>query len=321
VNDLTFSTSGKHGVFGCLLLLLLAAAGSTTPAAAAIPTYKVRMYTNLGSVEIELYWYESPRHVENFLSHVDALNYDDSFTHRTRAANPSMPMGHNYFVQGGSFKLPIPPDTELDSNPVPLGNFVPNEFNAANGLTNGPGSLAAARSSHPDSARSGWFINQSNNSTSFDPGPYTVFGQVTSGMNIVNAIPFLPNRQDLRFTPFETMPWINNSATPVIVQRIRRIPIFAGDYDFNNVLEIADYHTWRANFRSTTYAGADGNGDGVVNAADYTIWRNAFASQGAGTSVVTPEPQSAVLLALAAGFLTATRRRRAQTWRRPCGSE
>jgi cyclophilin family peptidyl-prolyl cis-trans isomerase len=293
-------------------MLAIAAGLSASAASAAVPTHKVRMYMNVGFVEIELYHNESPLNVDNYLTHADAGDYDGSFIHRTRAFNPSQPFGYDLFVQGGSFKVPIPPNTNLSSNPVPAGPTVVNEFNAANGLTNKPGSLAAARSTDPDSARSGWFINQSNNSNSFDAGPYTVYGQVTAGMNLIDAIPFQENDPDLAGTAFESMPLINNLSTFIVVRRIRRIPVLAGDYDFSGAVTAADYNLWRSKYRSLTDAAPDGNGNGIVDAADYTIWRNHFGTPpaaGSGeNSLAAPEPAS-LLLSLIAASLLALRRR------------
>jgi cyclophilin family peptidyl-prolyl cis-trans isomerase len=266
------------------------------------------MYFNMGPVEIELYGNESPLNVANFLNYVDSGAYDDSFIHRTRASNPSQPLGFDLFAQGGSFKYPI--NSFIDSNPIIPGPQVVNEFNASNGLTNKPGSLAAARASNPNSASSGWFINQSNNSASFDPGPYTVLGQVTSGMNVIDQIPFLPNAPGLSGTSFASTPFYQGDL--VVIERVARIPILAGDYDFNKMVNQADYTVWRNNFGSATNAAADGNGDGRVNAADYTIWRDHLGqslmpgsgSGGLGASGV-PEPSAMMLVVIAAGVLAA----------------
>ena len=268
------------------------------------------MYFNMGPVEIELYGNESPLNVANFLSYVDAGSYNDSFIHRTRASNPSQPYGFDLFAQGGSFKYPI--NSFIDSNPITPGSAVVNEFDAGNGLTNKPGSLAAARSTNPDSATSGWFINQSNNSASFDPGPYTVLGQVTSGMSVIDQIPFLPNSSGLSGSAFASTPFYGNDL--VVIERVARIPILAGDYDFSGIVNNADYAVWRASFGSSTNAAADGNGNGIVDAADYTIWRESLGHStppggGAGAlqTVAAPEPNSLLLAAMVGGVALAFR--------------
>jgi hypothetical protein len=67
-----------------------------------------------------------------------------------------------------------------------------------------------------------------------------------------------------------------------------------GDYDRNGAVENADWSTWRTSFGNTSApsAGADGNGDGVVDAADYVVWRKHRSAQMAATAVVavTAEP-------------------------------
>ncbi len=60
---------------------------------------------------------------------------------------------------------------------------VPAEFSK---LPHCRGSIGAARSANPNSANSQFFINFSDND--FLNGQYTVYGQVTSGMDLVDAI-------------------------------------------------------------------------------------------------------------------------------------
>ena len=89
-----------------------------------------------------------------------------------------------------------------------------------------------------------------------------------------------------------------------------------GDYDGNSLVDEDDYARWVLDFGMvvTPDTGADGNGDGSVDAADYTIWRDHLGSGtmgavGASTSAAAvPEPAAAILLFV--GVLMAARRRR-----------
>jgi peptidyl-prolyl cis-trans isomerase B (cyclophilin B) len=81
----------------------------------------------------------------------------------------------------------------VDYRPKP-GTLRPVENEADNGLKNVYGTLAMARTGDPHSATSQFFINVADNSkivypdgTTFDH-TYTVFGTVTAGMDVANAI-------------------------------------------------------------------------------------------------------------------------------------
>lgn len=276
---------------------------STTVAFAVTPTSKVRFYMNMGTVEIELYGTQSPLNVANFLSYIDDGSYNDSMIHRTR--DGTTVAGSDLFAQGGSYKY-------NSLNGITTKPAVVNEFNAANGLSNTAYTLAAARGTDPNSATSGWFINQSDNAAHFDPGPYTVLGKVTLGTNIIDQIPFLPNLPILSGTSLSSMPIYNNGE--VVINRAIRIPLLAGDYDFSGAVTNSDYSVWRSNFGSTVNLVADGNGDGVVNSADYVLWRRSMSpGVGAGTSDLggngVPEPSTVMLSAIGGLFLSSRRRR------------
>jgi autotransporter-associated beta strand protein len=78
-----------------------------------------------------------------------------------------------------------------------------------------------------------------------------------------------------------------------------------GDYDRNGVVEAIDKEVWMADYGKTVPpgTGADGTGNGIVDAGDYLIWRKRLAAAsgaGGGTSA-TPEPGALVLLLIAAG--------------------
>ncbi len=141
-------------------------------------------------------------------------------------------------------------------------------------------------------------------------GCYTVLGKVTLGTNIIDQIPFLPNYPPFQGTGFESMPVYNGDL--VTIQRAVRIPVLAGDFNFSGSVTSSDYAVWRNNFGSTTNPAADANGNGLVDAADYVIWRNAISSGAAAgelTTIVVPEPASALLF-LCGGLVLAARRNR-----------
>lgn len=80
------------------------------------------------------------------------------------------------------------------------------------------------------------------------------------------------------------------------------IPI-AGDYNFDGIVNLADYVVWRDNLGSQLDLRADGTGNLIVDAADYQFWKTQFALLHAGaiatSNIVTPEPQTTVVAALA----------------------
>jgi glucosylceramidase len=74
----------------------------------------------------------------------------------------------------------------------------------------------------------------------------------------------------------------------------------AGDYNFDDVVDVRDYDVWRTSFGSSSDLSADGNKNGVVDAADYTVWKDNFgvtaAGNGAESAVNAPEPSGLVLI-------------------------
>ena len=114
---------------------------------------------------------DAPCTVNNFLNYIDAGAYDDSIVHR------SVP---NFVIQGGGFT-----HNGVAFADVPTDPAVVNEP----GVSNLRGTIAMARSSGVNSATSQWFINLEDNlflDTSNEG--FTVFGNVVSGMPVVDAI-------------------------------------------------------------------------------------------------------------------------------------
>jgi cyclophilin family peptidyl-prolyl cis-trans isomerase len=131
--------------------------------------------TNLGDITIQLDPAKAPLHAANFASYADAKFFDGLIFHRV------IP---DFMVQGGGF------DPKMNQKRA-TGATVKNE--SLNGLKNLRGTLAAARTSDPDSATAQFFINLKDNAfldgdpAAKKPG-YSVFGKVTAGMDVVDQI-------------------------------------------------------------------------------------------------------------------------------------
>lgn len=158
------------------------AAGSTTQPSTQ-PTSKptrlqVVIDTNLGPMVVELDEQLTPATVKNFLQYVDDRFYDGVIFHRVL---------QGFMIQAGGFTTDLRPKKP----PYPP---VVNESREAAGNTRG--TIAMARTNHPDSATSQFFINHSDN-RQLDTygGGYTVFGRVVEGMEVVDKIAKVPVRR------------------------------------------------------------------------------------------------------------------------------
>ena len=139
----------------------------------------VKMTTNFGVIEIELFTNEAPSTTSNFMQYVNEGHFDGLIFHRV------IP---NFVIQGGGF--------EPGMKQKPTNSPIQNE--ADNGLKNERGTLSMARTSDPHSATSQFFINLKDNDfldhkakNSNDWG-YAVFAKVVSGMDVVDAISQTP---------------------------------------------------------------------------------------------------------------------------------
>lgn len=132
----------------------------------------VELSTTLGDFTIELFDDDAPVTVKNFLTYVDDGFFDGTIFHRVIS---------KFMVQGGGFTEGM---KEKKHRP-PIKN------EAKNGQKNQRGTLAMARTQDIDSATAQFFINLADNGF-LDHGPrdfgYAVFGRVSAGMEIVDAI-------------------------------------------------------------------------------------------------------------------------------------
>jgi peptidyl-prolyl cis-trans isomerase B (cyclophilin B) len=121
--------------------------------------------TDLGTIELELWQDAAPLHVANFRKLARAGFYRGTGFHR---------IVPGFVIQGGC------PEGDGTGGP---GWTVPAEFNARRHVK---GVLSMARSAHPDSAGSQFFICLGD-APHLD-GQYSAFGRVTAGMDVVEQI-------------------------------------------------------------------------------------------------------------------------------------
>ena len=176
-----------------ILLPAWAQAGETP-----LPNPQVIIKTTQGDIGLRLFRDKSPITVENFLNYVDSGHYNGTIFHRVIPG---------FMIQGGGF---LPDMTKKET-----GEPIVNE--SKNKLHNVRGTIVMARTNDPNSATNQFFINQRTNLrldwTPGQPG-YTVFGEVTSGMDVVDYIVSSPVR---KVGGFENVP-----AQPIIITEIKR---------------------------------------------------------------------------------------------------
>ncbi|PXX91726.1 cyclophilin [Marinobacter vulgaris] len=133
---------------------------------------RVIIETSEGVIEVTLRPDIAPETVDNFLTYVSNGFYEGTIFHRVIPG---------FMIQGGGF------DENL--NRKQTRDPVPNEAKPT--AKNLRGTIAMARTSSPDSATSQFFINLADNGF-LDAGVrgpgYTVFGKVSGGMGVVDAI-------------------------------------------------------------------------------------------------------------------------------------
>lgn len=128
-------------------------------------TYVATIDTDKGQIVAELYAKDAPQHVNNFVFLAKEGFFDNLTFHRVEPG---------FVIQGGD---PVGNGT---GGP---GYNLPAEFSE---LPHKTGTLAMARSSNPNSGGSQFYITLAP--ANFLDRQYTVFGEVTDGMDIVQKI-------------------------------------------------------------------------------------------------------------------------------------
>lgn len=162
--------------------------------------------TTAGPITVELDRTKAPLSVDNFLKYVDKGFYDGLVFHRVIPG---------FMIQGGGMK-----DVNGTLEEKKEGAFPPVGNESKNGLRHARGTIAMARTSDPDSATSQFFINHnSNRGLDNAPGGYTVFGKVTDGMDVVDAIAKVQTttKTDSLGHPNENVP-----IKPILIKSVKR---------------------------------------------------------------------------------------------------
>ena len=137
---------------------------------------QVTIKTSMGDIHLELDGDKAPITVENFVSIAKSGYYDGTIFHRVI---------NGFMVQGGGLNADM---SNKSSGTAPIQN------EANNGLVNDRGTVAMARTMEPHSATGQFFINHKDNGFLNHTGEnaqgwgYAVFGKVTEGMDVVDAI-------------------------------------------------------------------------------------------------------------------------------------
>jgi len=164
---------------------------------------KVEVRTSAGRFTLQLDAKKAPLTVQNFMSYVDAGHYNGTVFHQ---------VFDGFIVLGGGF----------DSKFIERATQPPVRNEAHNKVKNLRGTIAMARQPNSiDSATSQFFINMADNASldfaGFEPDQYgyCVFGEVVSGMDVIDRIA----KAEIHKTElFDNVP-----TQPVVIEAMRTV--------------------------------------------------------------------------------------------------
>ena len=138
---------------------------------------KFMIHTELGDMKGVLY-NETPLHRDNFVKLVKTGYYDGTLFHRVILG---------FMIQGGDPDSKTAKPGQVVGSGGP-GYTIPAEFNSS--IKHKKGALAAARTQNPEKASSGsqFYIIEPEKGTHSLDNDYTVFGEITSGFDVITKI-------------------------------------------------------------------------------------------------------------------------------------
>jgi len=286
-----------------VVLLLSLAAGARAGT-------EVTLETMFGDVTIELYDDVAPATCRNFLTYVYSDRYEELMFHRGVSG---------FIVQTGGFYHNGAAWDDVATDPP-----VVNEFN----VSNTRGTVAMAKlGGDPDSATSQFFVNLADNSANLDyqNGGFTVFGEVTLGMDIIDYIGSLPTYDLTSY--FYPEPWYGAMDEVPLYTHTDGMDYFVmtdvtapaphpGDANFDGAVDVYDLAALANHYGlpgDMSWMDADFDGDDTVGVYDLATLANNYgwAATGSAGGDPVPEPASAALL-LAGTVLLTWRRRHAR---------
>jgi cyclophilin family peptidyl-prolyl cis-trans isomerase len=142
--------------------------------------------TSMGTFKAEIFLEEMPITAGNFIALARSGFYDGLHFHRVIK---------DFMIQFGCPYSSDPDSARAGTGGPPHGTIADEHLESAK-FSNEPGTLSMANTGRPNSGGSQFFINTANNAYLdwFSPGPsqHPVFGKVTEGMEVIEAIGTTP---------------------------------------------------------------------------------------------------------------------------------
>ena len=137
-------------------------------------------------------------------------------------------------------------------------------------------------------------------------GPLAIYGGKVMTMPLLVGSPAIDAGDPAAIAGANGVPQFDERGTPfgrvfggrIDIGAFEYRPTLAGDYNFNGIVDAADYTVWRDTLGSTTDLRADASGptvgtpNGIIDQADYDFWKSHVGNTLAGAAATTSAPPS-----------------------------
>jgi len=163
--------------------------------------------TTFGEIVVDLFDDVAPLTVAQFIGIAERGDFDGTLIHRSADTSPLVPPVTDFVIQGGGFTLEGDPFVD-GASAFGIAPEVAPVLNEP-GVSNTRGTIALARSADVNSGTNQFFFNLTDNSflDTVNEG-FTVFGEITEGLEVADAIAALniTNFNTGPFGPFGEVP-------------------------------------------------------------------------------------------------------------------